>query len=95
MSTATDTTSAAAPLAADELSILISVDRAVAISEEELRYQLAKRRHPLADRAELLDLVADLEDRGLLRSSLYFKLTPEGRRHGCASHPPDANYPRT
>jgi hypothetical protein len=70
-----------APLAARaECQILHRVDRAVLIGERELRYQLDRKDdHPLAQADELLDVLADLEQQGLVESELCFRLTPEGR----------------
>jgi Flp pilus assembly CpaF family ATPase len=63
-----------------ERQILVRVDRAIHIGERELRYQLErKNRHPLASRAELLDVLAELEERGLVESELGFRLTVRGR----------------
>ena len=63
-----------------ERQILVRVDRAVRIGEGELRYQLAhKDHHPLAHEDELLDVLAELEQHGLVEAELCFRLTPEGR----------------
>jgi hypothetical protein len=60
--------------------ILRRVDRAVKIGERELRYQLDRKDdHPLAHADELLDVLADLEDQGLVEAELCFRLTAEGR----------------
>ena len=46
----------------------------------ELRYQLDRKDdHPLAQADELLDVLADLEQHGLVESELCFRLTAEGR----------------
>lgn len=45
------------------------------ICETELHYQFA-RHGP--DRSDLLDLLADLEQRGLIESEMHFRLTAEG-----------------
>jgi hypothetical protein len=64
----------------DERLILVRVDRAIGIGEGELRYQLEhKHDHPLARAPELLDVLAELEDRGLIVSELCFRLTAVGR----------------
>jgi hypothetical protein len=69
-----------AALDATERQILVRVDRAIGIGEQELRYQLEhKYDHPLARQAELLDVLAELEQRGLVESELCFRLTPRGR----------------
>jgi hypothetical protein len=63
-----------------ERLILVRVDRAIGIGEGELRYQLEhKHDHPLARAPELLDVLAALEERGLLVSELCFRLTAVGR----------------
>jgi hypothetical protein len=63
-----------------ELQILHRVDRAVLIGERELRYQLGRKDdHSLAQADELLDVLADLEQQGLVESELCFRLTAEGR----------------
>ena len=63
-----------------ERQILVRVDRAIHIGERELRYQLERKdRHPLAHKAELLDVLAELEARGLVESELGFRLTVRGR----------------
>jgi hypothetical protein len=65
----------------EERQILVRIDRGgAAICESELRYQLdTKDRHPIAHRADLLDLLAELEERGLIESALHFRLTAHGR----------------
>jgi hypothetical protein len=63
-----------------ERQILLRVDRAVRIDEGELRYQLAhKDHHPLAEADELLDVLAELEQLGLVEAELCFRLTEVGR----------------
>jgi hypothetical protein len=63
-----------------ERQILVRVDRAVRIGEAELRYQLDRKDdHPLAREDELLDVLAELEQHGLVEAELCFRLTPEGR----------------
>ena len=60
--------------------VLLRVDRAVLIGERELRYQLQhKDNHPLAEADELLDVLAELEARGLIDVERCFRLTAEGR----------------
>lgn len=68
-------------LEAGERQILVRVDRGgMLIVEHELRYQLERKdNHPLARAPELLDLLAVLEDRGLLERELCFCLTARGR----------------
>ncbi|MEA2496701.1 MAG: hypothetical protein QOJ29_4612 [Thermoleophilaceae bacterium] len=85
MSTTTMTPAAALADDATERQILVRVDRAIGIGESELRYQLEHRHdHPLARRPELLDVLAELEDRGLITSELCFRLAPQGRALLCA-----------
>jgi hypothetical protein len=63
-----------------DCQILVRVDRAIGIGERELRYQLERKdSHPLARADELLDVLAELKDRGLVVSELCFRLTAEGR----------------
>lgn len=63
-----------------ERLILVRVDRAVGIGEDELRYQLEhKHDHPLARAPELLDVLAELDARGLISCELCFRLTADGR----------------
>jgi hypothetical protein len=58
----------------------VRVDRAIGIGERELRYQLElKDNHPLARADELLDVLAEIERRGLIEAELCFRLTPEDR----------------
>jgi hypothetical protein len=61
--------------------ILVRVDRGgIHIGEGELHYQLERKdEHPLAQADELLDALADLEERGLLEAELCFRLTAQGR----------------
>jgi hypothetical protein len=61
--------------------ILVRVARGgIRIGEGELRYQLAcKDNHPLARAPELLDVLAELEARGLIDAELCFRLTTHGR----------------
>jgi hypothetical protein len=62
---------------AEERQILHRVDRGgIQIGERELRYQLERKdSHPLAREDELLDVLAELEARGLLEAELCFRLT--------------------
>jgi hypothetical protein len=57
------------------------VDRGrILIEERELRYQLERKdAHPLARADELLDVLAELEARGLLEAERCFRLTARGR----------------
>ena len=66
--------------AGTERQILVRVDRTVLIGERELRYQLERKDdHPLAQADELLDVLAELEELGLVESELSFRLTAAGR----------------
>lgn len=67
-------------LSVSELQILRRVDNALSAPESELRYQLERKdEHPLARSEQLLDVLVDLEARGLLVSELHFRLTTAGR----------------
>jgi hypothetical protein len=62
-----------------ERQILHRITRGLLIGERELRYQLHRKdNHPLAEAAELLDVLAALEGLGLVESELCFRLTTEG-----------------
>ena len=66
---------------AGERQVLNRIDRGLRCPEAELRYQLERKDgHPLARAPELLDVLIDLEARGLVRSELTFALTDDGRR---------------
>lgn len=81
MSTMTMSVRPAAGADATERQILVRVDRAIQIGEGELRYQLERKdAHPLAREPALLDVLAELEDRGLIVSELCFRLTAVGRQ---------------
>jgi hypothetical protein len=64
-----------------ERQILVRVDRGgILIGEGELRYQLQRKdNHPLAQADELMDVLAEIEARGILKAELRFRLTKEGR----------------
>ena len=65
---------------AGERQVLNRIDRGLRCPEKELRYQLERKdAHPLARSPELLDVLIDLEARGLVRSELTFALTGDGR----------------
>jgi alpha-D-ribose 1-methylphosphonate 5-triphosphate synthase subunit PhnL len=70
-----------AAVEAAERQILVRVDRGgILIGERELRYQLQRKdNHPLACEDELLDVLAEIEARGLIEAELCFRLTAEGR----------------
>lgn len=72
---------AADAICAEDRQILVRIERGgLSICEAELRYQLkTKDSHPLAGDLELLDLLAELEERGLIESALHFRLTARGR----------------
>ena len=61
--------------------ILLRIQRGgIHIGEGELRYQLERKdNHPLARADELLDVLAEIEARGMLEAELCFCLTAEGR----------------
>jgi hypothetical protein len=63
--------------AADEVrTILATIDRGgLSITEHELRYQLARQDF---DRVGLLERMIDLEQHGLIESTLCFRLTQQG-----------------
>jgi hypothetical protein len=65
----------------DERQILVRVDRGgIRTGEGELRYQLERKDgHSLARAPELLVLLGELQDRGLIDSELSFWLTHRGR----------------
>jgi excisionase family DNA binding protein len=65
----------------DQRRTLRRVDRGgILIGERELRYQLERKdNHPLAREDGLLDVLAELEQHGLVEAELCFRLTPEGR----------------
>ncbi|MEA2233881.1 MAG: hypothetical protein QOD83_3697 [Solirubrobacteraceae bacterium] len=72
----------AGALEGGERQILVRVGRGgMLIGEGELRYQLERKdAHRLAGKPKLLDVLADLEDRGLLdERELCFRLTGHGR----------------
>lgn len=59
-----------------EREILTRIARGgLLICETELRYQLRRRGH---ERPDLLELLADLEHRGLIQSETHYRLTAEG-----------------
>jgi hypothetical protein len=61
--------------------MLKRVDRAINIGERELRYQLDRKHdHSLANSTELLFVLAELEELGLVQAELCFRLTDHGRR---------------
>jgi hypothetical protein len=59
-----------------EREILTRIARGgLLICETELRYQLERRGH---NRLDLLEVLTDLERRGLIESETHFRLTPAG-----------------
>jgi hypothetical protein len=92
MSTTTDANLIAGATAVGGSSVLRSIDRTdqqilvrvdrggILIEEGELRYQLQRKdNHALAQEDELLDVLAEIEARGLIEAELCFRLTAEGR----------------
>jgi hypothetical protein len=59
-----------------EEEILARIDRAVQICEAELRYKLRSNDR---ERGSLLELLDELEQKGLIESALHFRLTDRGR----------------
>lgn len=59
-----------------EEEILARIDRAVQICEAELRYKL---RWNDGEHGSLLELLDELEQKGLIESALHFRLTDHGR----------------
>ncbi|MCA1699922.1 MAG: hypothetical protein LC790_13890 [Actinobacteria bacterium] len=74
-------TPAAGAVVAEDEQILLRVARGgVHIEERELRYQLERKdNHPLAQGDELLDVLAEMKERGLIEAEMCFRLTAEGR----------------
>jgi hypothetical protein len=67
-------------VSASERQILNRIDGGINCPESELRYQLDRKdQHPLARDELLLDVLAELEERGLIESELYFRVTDRGR----------------
>jgi hypothetical protein len=63
-----------------ERQILHRITRGIRIGERELRYQFERKdNHALAHAEELLDVLADLEQQGLVDRELCFRLTGDGR----------------
>jgi hypothetical protein len=69
-------------VAGAEQPVLRRIDRGgIHASERELRYQLEhKDGHPLARSPELLDVLAELEQRALITSELCLRLTARGQQ---------------
>jgi hypothetical protein len=56
------------------------LERGIHIQERELRYQLERKdNHPLAQSDELLDVLAEMKERGLIEAEMCFRLTERGR----------------
>jgi hypothetical protein len=81
--------------------ILTRIARAgLLICETELRYQLAHHGH---HGPELLDLLAELQQQGLIESEIHYRLTPEGvalvpapdrpAPRAISKHPVDQRHP--
>jgi hypothetical protein len=65
--------------------MLARVDRGVQVCESELRYQL--RWNEQID-GSLLEVLDELERRGLIESALHFRLTEQGRSRLPADYEP-------
>jgi hypothetical protein len=73
-----------------EQEILARIDRAALhICEAELRYQL---RWNEQREGSLLDVLDELERRGLVESSLHFRLSPHGRQQLPDGYEPPLRY---
>jgi hypothetical protein len=59
--------------------ILDCLRSSVRVTEGELRYQLGKRGHPLAQSDRLLTVLAEMERGGLLSAELVVSLGERGR----------------
>jgi hypothetical protein len=76
------------PSAESDFEILTRIARGgLLICEVELRYQLARRGHDLAS---LPDLLAGLEQCGLIESAVHYRLTPAGAKFVPAAERPAA-----
>ena len=76
-----DSLTPASAVACWDEQILLRVARGgVHIEERELRYQLERKdNHPLAQEHELLDVLAEMKEGGLIEAELCFRLTAQGR----------------
>jgi hypothetical protein len=72
-----------------EQEILARIDRALLICEAELRYKL---RWDDRARGSLLELLDELEQRGLIESALHFRLTEHGRALVPEGYEPPVRY---
>ena len=72
-----------------EEEILARIDRAVQICEAELRYKL---RWNDGEHGSLLELLDELEQKGLIESALHFRLTEHGRARLSADYEPPLRY---
>ena len=74
-------TPAACGVVAEDEQILHRVARGgIHIQERELRYQLERKdNHPLAQADELLEVLAEMRERGLIEAEMCFRLTAQGR----------------
>jgi hypothetical protein len=72
-----------------EQELLARIDRGVEICEAELRYKLRWDEH---DHGSLLELLDELERRGLVESALHFRLTEHGRARLPADYEPPLRY---
>jgi hypothetical protein len=72
-----------------EQELLARIDRGVQICEAELRYKLRWDEHEYGPLLELLD---ELERRGLVESAIHFRLTEHGRARLPADYEPPLRY---
>ena len=72
-----------------EEEILARIDRAVQICEAELRYKL---RWNDREHGSLLELLDELEQKGLIESALHFRLTDHGRALLPQGYEPPVRY---
>jgi len=72
-----------------EQEILARIDRGVQICEAELRYKL---RWDDQAHGSLLELLDELEQKGLIESALHFRLTEHGRALLPAGYEPPLRY---
>ena len=72
-----------------EQEILARIDRGLQICEAELRYKL---RWDEQQTGSLLELLDELESRGLIESALHFRLTDHGRSRLPDDYEPPIRY---
>jgi hypothetical protein len=74
------TPAAGAVVAGDEQILRRFARGGIHIAERELRHQLERKdNHPLAQEDELLDVLAQMKERGLIEAEMCFRLTRQGR----------------